>query len=132
MTKLGPDITVDHVLICEDIRREDNGKQIVIGLFAGDIKVSRLPVDLRLAFLVRGKSSKKGPNNIELRLLDSNNSPIVEGQSELNVQKPNSLFSMSMPPVIVQIVPEGVMKFQMRQPGTRWKTVQETLIKLGP
>jgi hypothetical protein len=44
-----PLITVKHVVVCDDIRREDNGKEILIGVYSGGIIVPQFPVPLALA-----------------------------------------------------------------------------------
>jgi hypothetical protein len=48
---------VDAALICDDIRREDNGKAILIGVYAGDIVLSRLPATIPIALWLQGRAS---------------------------------------------------------------------------
>ncbi|AMN46398.1 hypothetical protein ACG33_04620 [Steroidobacter denitrificans] len=51
-------LEIREVLVCDDIRREDNGKAILIGVYVGDILVSAFPVNLRLSFWLQGRARK--------------------------------------------------------------------------
>ncbi|MEJ1965143.1 MAG: hypothetical protein WDO56_27840 [Gammaproteobacteria bacterium] len=48
------DFTVGSVLICDDIRREANGKAILIGVYVGDIVLNQMPATLPLSLWVQG------------------------------------------------------------------------------
>lgn len=41
---------INAVIICDDIRKEANGKAILIGVFAADILVFKLPATIGLSF----------------------------------------------------------------------------------
>ena len=43
-------ITLRYILISDDVRTENNGKLIVIGLYGPEILVQRLPIAIPLAF----------------------------------------------------------------------------------
>jgi hypothetical protein len=51
-------LEVREVLVCDDIRREDNGKAILIGVYVGDIVANSFPLNLRLCFWLQGHASK--------------------------------------------------------------------------
>ena len=64
-----------NVIVCEDIRVEDNGKRMLIGVFGGIIQVSNFPHRLNLSFLLIGTSSEKEFEfelKIELKTASSN------------------------------------------------------------
>jgi hypothetical protein len=54
-------LDIKAVIVCDGVRREDNGKAIVIGAYVGDILVQSFPVDLPLTFffVAAGKDSTK-------------------------------------------------------------------------
>jgi hypothetical protein len=39
-------------IVCDDIRREDNGKEIIIGVYSGSIVVPQFPATLLLSLWV--------------------------------------------------------------------------------
>jgi hypothetical protein len=44
MTVFSPSTPSGHSLFCDEIRQEDNGKQLLIGLYNGDMLVESLPI----------------------------------------------------------------------------------------
>lgn len=51
-------LEIREVLVCDDIRREDNGKAILIGVYTGDMVFSNFPVNVRLSFWLQGRARK--------------------------------------------------------------------------
>ena len=51
-------LEVREVLVCDDIRREDNGKAILIGVYVGEIVANSFPLDVRLCFWLQGRARK--------------------------------------------------------------------------
>ncbi len=52
--KTGGHLTLETALICDDIRKEFNGKDIIIGVYGGDdILVPNIPVNLSLSVYTR-------------------------------------------------------------------------------
>jgi hypothetical protein len=45
-------IDIDFAFICDEVRREDNGKLLIIGVYTNDIIVMNFPVNLLLAVVV--------------------------------------------------------------------------------
>ena len=64
-------ITIDNAIICDDVRREDNGKHLIIGGWALDFIVPSYPIDL--TFIVRCEGSVLEGGKIEprIKILDS-------------------------------------------------------------
>ena len=55
-------------LVCDEIRREDNGKLIMIGVYVGEILVPTFPANLRLTIWAQWKSPAKNAESFELDL----------------------------------------------------------------
>ena len=79
-----------YTLICDDIRQENNGKLILIGLYQRDIVVPHVPVILpSLAFLQCFESDRPGNFSIRFRIeqMDTGR-PIVEGMGMMQIARP--------------------------------------------
>jgi hypothetical protein len=53
-------IKFDNLLICDQARREDNGKVFLIGLYTGTINVTKAPLKLSLTYWLIGNATPKG------------------------------------------------------------------------
>ncbi|WP_135507511.1 DUF6941 family protein [Roseovarius aestuariivivens] len=51
-----------EAIFCDDIRREDNGKLLIIGAYGGNIIVNKLPVQLRLSIWIRATDLPESPS----------------------------------------------------------------------
>lgn len=63
-------VDIRQVLVCDDIRREDNGKVLFIGTYVGSIQVLQFPATLRLCFWLQGRrvDSSRHTFNARFRL----------------------------------------------------------------
>lgn len=63
-------IIPDNVLslVCDDIRREDNGKVMLIGVYVGEILVPAFPTELRLSVWSQWKSPSASAEPLVLDL----------------------------------------------------------------
>lgn len=55
------------VLVCDDVRRDTNNKDILIGVYSADIIVSAVPNWLTLAFYLEYLPTEIGDQELELR-----------------------------------------------------------------
>ena len=75
------------IVVCDDIRREASGKDILIGTYAGNIVVAQYPFKIRLAFWVEYQADRAGEHVIKLRVTYSGKAP---GEVTINAQIPES------------------------------------------
>ncbi|BBK38961.1 hypothetical protein STAQ_40390 [Allostella sp. ATCC 35155] len=61
-------IKVRSLIVCEDIRREDNGKELLLGVFSGIIAAPKLPLKLpRMGFRIEAQikaGDMSGPTEV--------------------------------------------------------------------
>lgn len=129
MPKIGPNLNIDYILVCDDIRQENNGKQILIGVYKGAIIVPEFPARLLLALLLRGTANQTGSFPFEMRFVFDGGSVLTTGSGNINVRNANELLSVAIQQIPIEFKDVGKFKLQMREPGARWKTVQETEIQ---
>lgn len=89
------------LVICEDARREDNGKELLIGVFSGVIATKRFPVTLpKLVIRIEAMSDVaniSGPTAV--RILGPNKREVMRAEGNLgpnSVVGPDTPFSLSL------------------------------------
>ncbi|HEY6337602.1 MAG TPA: hypothetical protein VIW68_03835 [Candidatus Sulfotelmatobacter sp.] len=83
-------VSAKYVLMCDEIRQENNGKFILIGLYTPDMSVPQIPFGIpSLTFFVGLESDRVGnfQSRFALQHLDSGQN-IVEGMGAFGFPKP--------------------------------------------
>ena len=83
-------ITHKYTVMCDDIRQENTGKFILIGIYMGNITVPQVPVVLpSLAFFQVFESDRPANLTFRARLerMDTGQ-PLVEAMGMVNIQRP--------------------------------------------
>jgi hypothetical protein len=75
-----------YVLICDDIRLEVTGKQILIGTYNEIIVAPSFPAPIMLAFRVAVRMHRIGFNTCEFRLLSPNGTTLFANGGEIHAQ----------------------------------------------
>ena len=75
----------EALVLCDDIRFENNGKLILIGVYSDVVQVVKLPLQLRsLGLAVRGKAMSTGRVSFSVTLVDPQGNSLLEASGELN------------------------------------------------
>jgi hypothetical protein len=108
------------VLVCDEVRREDNGKFIVLGLYTPDLAVPQIPFVMpSLTFFVCVESDRTGTVRFNFRVeqLDTGRA-LVEGMGAMQFNAPG----VAVAPVRfgnVQFNAAGPYMFSMNIDGER-------------
>jgi hypothetical protein len=68
MNAAPPQKKIVYAIVCDDVRREDNGKFIIIGAYGSDIRVSSTLANLRLSLLVAVRSETEHQTLVNIRV----------------------------------------------------------------
>ena len=129
MTK-EPIIDAVNVVLCDDIRKENNAKDILIGVYSGDILVEKFPINLLLALWVQFKTKGKGVAERELRVIDEDGKMIVSGEFGVQVSvAEEGYMSAPLTKMPFSLGERRTLKFQWRKKGQRWKTLIEKKVR---
>ena len=109
---------------------EDTKKYILIGIYTEVLIVKKLPTNLNLAFWVEMYFDQNGEVAIEVRILN-NKKPVVGGQAAFSIKDHTKLIPVPFRDIPISIEAEGMLTFQMREKGGRWKTVKKIPLKLA-
>jgi hypothetical protein len=116
-------------IFCDDIRREDNGKELLIGVYSGSLQLPMLPTPVMLSVWVPFERSGIGKVPIEFRLLGSDEKTIGYGAIELSFTDSDyTIGSLPLRGLTAMLVRPGEITFQLRQHDESWKTVRKLSI----
>lgn len=76
---------ISSVIICDDVRKEVSGKDILIGVFSGGISVPAYPAVLRTALWIEIEPQHVGVINCELKIETPSGNPPFEMGFDLEV-----------------------------------------------
>lgn len=121
-----------HPIICDDVRKEINGKEILIGVYVGEIIVQKIPAMLNLSVWIPFLGHSIGAAPIEFKVIGPHEVEYSQGAGQLNVVRTDLLGSMAIVGVVCHIQSAGTIKFMIRQAGIGdYQTVREIPVRAG-
>lgn len=118
-----------QAVICDDVRREDNGKSILIGVYSHDIIVAKLPATFSLASYIVGTVTGVDEAKFETRV-KVNNEVMHSGRGTIRItSRDNPYFTLVSPALPLEIAEEGELVLDAKIEGGRWKTLRHLKIK---
>lgn len=123
-----------NAVVCDEVRKEANGKHIIIGVYPHDMLVNSFPATIAPALWIQFFIERKGEIEIEFRVRDKSQ-PKKRGLSalaKLVIINPDELNTMTLPPAPIVINEQGLLLFEVREKDGRWKKIREILIKQSP
>ena len=106
-------------IICDDVRKEDNMKEIIIGVYTGNIVVFEKNATITLCVWLYMEVDGNGSIDVEFRGFDPSGRPVFKGKMAVTAQKKNTI-SSTLPPFHITVDQEGPLKIQYRKAGGRW------------
>jgi hypothetical protein len=126
-----PEIELITTVICEDIRREDNGKPILIGVYPTDMIIANLPATIVLCIYMNVKTKKEGNYETKLRIIGQTGQIIV-APIPISIKMPNMLSTLVIiKGILAQLQAEGKISIQWQAPGAAWATISIIDVRVG-
>ncbi|SRR6266851_1506864 len=119
---------VGCVIICDDVRREQNGKDILIGVYSSDIVVPSLPFGLNLALWFEYKAPVIGQNTIFVQI-SYNGQP--RGKFHATVEVTVQNVGMAFPPFPLNSDSAGDLVIEYSRTGTEWTEIKRKRVLVG-
>ncbi len=122
-----PSFKVKHVLVCDDVRQEINGKDILIGVYTNWITVPSLPTNLVLSFWLHYSFVGIGEVPLEFRLLGPHDVQFMSAGVTMSFLEENAetrqtaSFTLGGVPEPIQI--PGELRLQLKQYNEEWQTI---------
>jgi hypothetical protein len=125
-----PQITVKTVVVCDQVRREDNGKEMLIGVYSAGILVAQLPAPLMLSFWIQFKSTDVGETAVLFRLMGGEDVKFAEMHIQMQLLRPG-MGSMTIGPIGIMLQVVTSLTLQMKQGDQDWATIEEISVEKG-
>jgi hypothetical protein len=113
------DYKIHSVLICDDVRKEDNGKEILIGVYTNKLMTNTPPpIQMaKLCFWILCTMNFTGKRNMALEIISPSRDKIMGGSGKIDT-KHEGKTSVVLPFFSVQLPEVGVysIKFGIDQP----------------
>ena len=123
MAKQSHSFTVKFAVVCDEIRREDSGKFIFIGVYGESIIVPDFPFAMTLAFWIVVIPHKEGEILCHWKLKHDKFGDLSMTDGKLSINKIEKESTISLRRVPVQLPEEGILTLQVRESGGRWRNV---------
>ncbi len=117
-------------VVCDEIRREKDGKDIIIGAYGGDILVDIFPIVLALSLWISLETSGVGDTKADIRIANSEKKVLAEIKGIVTVEECYQRSSLFSPKVRFQVDKSTELRFQLRIGEGRWKTVVSRNVRL--
>jgi hypothetical protein len=115
-------IEVGDGFVCDEVRREDNGKLILIGVYSSNIVVRELPAALVLSLVMNLKAQVPVDVAMEFRVT-LNGEKIRRGKGHVKLP-PSGAHWIILPHIVLdKLQSEGVLAFDVQMETQEWKNV---------
>ena len=132
-----PLVKLEYAIICDDIRKEDSHKLILIGVYTGSIQLKKFPARMAIAAWLYGKADRAGETEIEVRyqLKFPKAKPAkigLKGHIKVLSIDDGPEFSAPVIKVGIELPEPGELTLQYRLEGSGWRTLVTKQITLVP
>jgi hypothetical protein len=125
-------IKVESVIVCEDIRKEINNKEILIGVYSGNIVVASYPAMLKLAFWVELVPDSMDVHHLSLKIESPSGNPPIEVEFDLSVKEANTAATIAFGNLPIAIERDGELKVSFKEGDGDWSVIKQKKVLRGP
>ena len=121
MPKAPPKLSVETVVVCDDVRHEDTGKTILVGVYNHNIALKSFPSPAAFQVWVqlRVEGARKGKIPIGFRLLrDEKLLFRAKANIKINATK-NKIIAFAFPTPVLEIMKPCQLKIGLQLPNKR-------------
>jgi hypothetical protein len=129
MSMRGSRKDIGSVIICDDVRQEYNGKEILIGVYSGHIIVPSTPFSIKLSIWFEYMAPRKEGNTVYMKI-SYNEQKRVEFKGTVEVLTECSM-GITFPPFTLNSDSVGELMIQYSRNGVEWTDVKRKKIMVG-
>jgi len=121
------DKIASSVVICDDIRQETNGKQILIGVYGNVILVPSMPFSIALCVWIEYSPKEVGVETVHMKMTYTTGFS-ASLRAEMQVSGLET-FGLAMPPVPVSGAADGELLIELSRDGVIWHEIKRKNIR---
>lgn len=121
-------VKLDTLIVCDDIRREDNGKLFVIGMYPSNIGVPKMPSVLNLCLFTTFKPIKNGKAQITIEIRNSWSDKKLVAKTEIESNTATEAFDSYiavLPNMLLQVEKAGEISIYLKFDDAEWELVKQ-------
>lgn len=123
---------IENVIICDQVRKEEGGKHLIIGVYPHNILFASFPARALLTPWVQISDDGNRIIFIEFRVLNSDGEILFSADGQVDATNQSGLLTITLPTIMLEIPDQTILSFQMREPKKRWKTLKQMPAQLRP
>lgn len=123
-------LVIEATVLCDLVRTENNGKQILIGVYGQNIVFPAFPATAPLSLWIRFMPKKLGQIKSELQAIGPHGAILLKANLLTNIQK-EATSILVVGPIPLSFQSDGMIKFQMKEDGCDWEMLLEIPVAKG-
>lgn len=120
MTQDKGKINVHAAIVCDDVRTEITGKEILIGVYSSDISIPSTPFNIGLCIWIQWSASIAGKIPFRLRVHAPNNIILFDGGADVTFVSPNHMGTFVIGGLMFQVQAEGHLVVEIKEASHPW------------
>lgn len=124
---------IEVALLCDEVRREITGKDIIIGVYGDEVLVAAFPAQVFVTLYIRARFTQfKNEYPLEFRALGDRGIPLVAPAKTVLATQPSArLASLVISGIPIFIHSPGPIEFQWRPIDGEWEKILSIDVKQG-
>jgi hypothetical protein len=125
-----PSIRVKNVAMCDDIRFEIGNKHTLVGVYSGDVVLSKIPSELTISFYIELKAPEQRTYDIEfeVKLGDEVKQHVV---GLLDIDRPHQLGVIAFPRMPMHVGKATTISLRAKFEGEPWRPLIRRRVRQG-
>jgi hypothetical protein len=126
-------IQVHSLILCDDVRREESGKDILIGVYSGDILVPQFPAALSLSLWAEYTVRGTGPLLVAFRMTTDRGTELLRVEVTISIGNGGAgAGSIAFRGIGVPLTDPCNLLIAMRQQDSDWVQVRTKAVGAKP
>ena len=119
-----------NAIICDDVRKEENGKHMIIGVYLNDIIVTEFPAKSQICTWFQFFADRNGDVELEFQY-SLGQKRAASGVGLVKVNDCTKKMTLVLPPMLISLDREQELNLKLREKGARWTTVCRLEVKMA-
>lgn len=118
-------------VVCDEIRREDSGKELLIGVYSSEIIIPTVPIILVLSFWIPIEVIRPGKSQGHFRIVGTDGNVVHDlPPLDLEFNAAGTRAALSISGIGVPMLQRGVFRLDARLDDMDWKELKLTTVRI--